>query len=117
MKRQRYWLYRRGGVYYLHDSETGKRETLETRDRREAERLRAARNETANKPALGLAMAKAYLAAYDPTLAEHTWRDAIAEFCARGKPQTRFRRERACQCKTFDLIRNKRLIETTPEDF
>jgi integrase len=61
-------------------------------------------------------MAKAYLAAYDPTLAEHTWRDVIAQLCARGKPQTRSRQVRACQSKPFDLIRHKRLIETAPED-
>ena len=53
MKRQRFWLYRRKGVYYPQNAKTGKRESLETRDRREAERLRASRNETANKPALG----------------------------------------------------------------
>jgi hypothetical protein len=117
MKRQRFWLYRRKGVYYVHDAETGKRESLNTRDKREAERLRAARNETADKPALGLAMAKAYLSAYDPTLTDRTWRDVITEFCSRGKPQTRLRQERACESLCFDLIRNKRLIETTPDDF
>lgn len=117
MKRQRFWLYRRDGVYYLHDAETGRRESLDTRDKREAERLRAARNETADKPALGLAMAKAYLAAYDPSLIGRIWRDVIAEFCGRGKLQTRLRQARACEGKCFDFIRNKRLIETTPDDF
>ena len=39
--KNRYRLYRRrmGGVFYVHDSETGKQESLGTRDRAEATTL------------------------------------------------------------------------------
>ena len=59
--KQRYWLFRRGSTFYLQDAQTGKKESLRTRDPRQAERLRAARNETAEKPLLGLTLGKAYL--------------------------------------------------------
>jgi len=61
--KQRFWLFRRGPVFYLEDSETGHKESLRTRDPREAERLRHARNETADRPQLGLTHGRAYLAA------------------------------------------------------
>ena len=39
MRKQRFWLYRRAGVFYLHDSETGVRESLATRRKQEAEQI------------------------------------------------------------------------------
>jgi len=50
MEKQRFWLYRREGIYYLHDSETRKRESLNTRNRREAEQIRVARNQASDHP-------------------------------------------------------------------
>src|SRR6185436_2578580 len=65
--KNRYRLYRRrmGGVFYVHDSETGKQESLGTRDRREAATLLNARNEAVRQPQLNLQIAKAYLAGTD----------------------------------------------------
>ena len=56
-------LYRRklGGVFYIHDSQTGKQESLGTRDRAEANTLLNARNESVRQPQLNLHVAKAYL--------------------------------------------------------
>src|SRR5882762_10140824 len=47
-------LYRRtlGGVFYVHDSETGKQESLGTRDRTEAMTLLNACNESVRQPQL-----------------------------------------------------------------
>lgn len=70
--KQRFWLFQRGAVFYVEDSETGKKEGLQTTDRKEAERLRMARNEAAERPFLGLALAKAYLSASDPALPKRT---------------------------------------------
>jgi hypothetical protein len=52
--KNRYRLYRRrmGGVFYVHDSETGKQESLGTRDRAEATTLLNARNESVRQPQL-----------------------------------------------------------------
>ena len=62
--KNRYRLYRRklGGALYIHDSETGKQESLGTRDRAEATTLLNAHNESIRLPQLNLHIAKAYLA-------------------------------------------------------
>ncbi|HUA39133.1 MAG TPA: hypothetical protein VMA35_12140 [Candidatus Sulfopaludibacter sp.] len=41
----------------------------------------------------------------------------MEEFCSVGKESTRLRRRRAVRSKAFAPIRNKKLIETTAEDF
>ena len=113
----RYWLFQRHGVFYLQDAHTRERESLRTRNRREAERIRDARNQAAERPNLGIAMAKAYLTAHDPLIAERTWQHVLDEFCTRGKPQTQAHRRRVAARKPFNLIRSQRLLETTAKDF
>lgn len=114
--KQRFWLFTRSGVFYLQDSVTGKKESLQTRDRKHAERLRSARNEAADKPLLGLSLGKAYLAAYDPMLVQRTWQLVMDEFLTRGKDSSRQRRERAMRCEVFNSLRDKKLVETTSDD-
>jgi integrase len=115
--KQRYWLFRRGSVYYLEDSATGEQKSLGTSNRQEAERIRAAKSEAEQRPQIGLALAKAYMAAYDPKLIERTWLIVMEQFCQTGKDSTRTRRERALRTKPFVLIRTKKIIETTADDF
>ena len=115
--KEKYWLCKRGRVFYLLDSETGHRASLRTTDRNEAERLAAAKKETRGKPALGLALAKAYASALDPLMPKRKWTDVMAEFCKRGKPQTQACRRRITGYHAFDPIRRKLLLETTAEDF
>jgi len=69
--KQRFRLYRRkrGGRFYVHDSLTGKQDSLGTSDRAEAWRLLHARNEAEQQPAVNLQIARAYLAASDPQVA------------------------------------------------
>ena len=64
MKHQ-YWLFRRNGIYYLQDAQTGSKESLHTGDRREAQRLRDARDDATQNPNLGLALAKAYFQRFE----------------------------------------------------
>ena len=78
--KKRYWLFKRAGIYYLQDVESRKKESLHTSDRKEAERLREARNEAAQRPHLGLTLAKAYLTAYDPEMLESTWTTVLNAF-------------------------------------
>ena len=61
MKR-RYILYRRkrGGMFYIEDTETRKQESTGTRNRAEATSLLNARNESIRQPHLNLQIAKAY---------------------------------------------------------
>jgi integrase len=115
--KNRFWLFRRSGVFYLEDSQTRKKESLRTRDRRETVRLRDARNDAAQNPNLGIALAKAYLSARDAKIAERTWQDVLDAFCARGKPQTQAHRKRVAGCKPFHFIRSRKLLETTAVDF
>jgi len=115
--KKRFVLYRRGGVYYLEDTEARRRVSLQTSNRDEAEKLVEARNETLQQSAFHLAMGRTYLAAADPQLVERTWQQVMDEFCSKGKDVTRQRRLRGIRRPPFDSIRNKKLIETTGDDF
>lgn len=113
----RFWLFRRNGVFYLQDAQTRHKESLHTRNRDEARRLRDARNDAADRPTLGIALAKAYLAGCDPALTERTWQAVMEQFCSRGNPETQADRRRVTNAKLFDRIRRRRLVETTAADF
>ena len=78
MKR-RFILYRRkrGGMFYLEDTETRKQESTGTRNRAEATSLLNARNESVRQPQLNLQIAKAYLAGTDSGVSKRTWQDAF----------------------------------------
>ena len=115
--KEKYWLCRRGNTFVSLDSETGKRESLRTHNKEEAKRLIEAKNNSVRQPAINLAIAKAYLAGADPKLMNRTWTLVMDEFCSVGKETTRQRRRRAVKSQTFNLIRNKKQIETTADDF
>ena len=61
-------LFRRGGVFYIEDTTTGKQTSLRTKDETEAKSLLNARNEAQRQPVLNLHLARAYLTASDPAL-------------------------------------------------
>ncbi len=113
----RYWLTRRGTTFYAMDSETGRRLSLRTTDRHEAEKMLHARNDVADKPRLGLALAKVYLEAYDPRMDARVWQDVMDEFSRRGGETTRLMRLRKLKRRVFDTIRTRKLVDTTAEDF
>lgn len=83
--KNRYWLIQHRGIYYALDSQSKKKASLRTRNKSEAQRLIAAKNETDRQPQLNLALARTYLTAHDSRQAERTWREVIAEFCTHGK--------------------------------
>ena len=116
MRKQRFWLYRRGGIYYIHDSETGERDSLHTRSKQEAEQIRSARNMTVARPVIGMSLAKAYLSSQDPKLLVRTWQDVVEDFCSRGKPQTQAHRRRLAKRRPQSLLLNMKLIETSADD-
>jgi hypothetical protein len=75
--KQRTRLYRRkGGIFYLHDSHSGKQTSLGTRERREAVELFSARLQAHRQAHLNLQLARTYLAATDPMVAMRTWQSA-----------------------------------------
>ena len=56
----KYTLFRRGEVFYIQDSATGKQTSLKTKDETEAKSLLNARNEAQRQPVLNLHLARAY---------------------------------------------------------
>jgi hypothetical protein len=90
--KNRYRLVRRAyGIYYSLDKENGRRESLETTNKIEAEKLLSAKNDTIQQPALNKGMAKVYLSAASPEFAQKTveetkagygFSDRVADFYA-----------------------------------
>jgi integrase len=113
----KYRLYRRrNGLFYSRDNSSQKQGTLRTSDRREAERLLHAMNESYRQPTLNLNLARAYLAAHDPKMAQRTWQAVMDEMATHGIPSTQARCARAFRSKSYDPIRNNPLVQTTGED-
>ena len=115
--KNRYRLYRRklGGVFYIHDSDTGKQESLGTRDRAEASTLLNARNESVRQPQLNLHIAKAYLAGTDSGVSTRTWQNALDAIVETKSGSTQDRWRRAARDAALDLIRDRVIIETQAE--
>src|SRR5919198_756219 len=93
--KQRYRLFlRRKSVFYAFDNLTKKLESLETKNRKEAERLVIAKNEALEQPAMNLSLAGVYLQHSDPLVAKRTWQHAMEEIVKtkRGPTQERWQR-------------------------
>ena len=115
--RPRCRLYRRRGIYYVHDHLTGKQQSLGTRSRKDALRLFAAKNEAHQQPVLNLQLARVYLTATDPALAVRTWNDVFLEIIKTKHGPTQIRWEVARKDHAFDLLRPLTLLETRSEHF
>lgn len=111
--KHRYRLFRRGwGTYYCEDRQTGKQETLRTRDKAEAYRLVAARNETEQQPAFSLHLPRVYWKAGNPAAASRTWQHVIDELLKLKSGNTLIRWRTASQDKALDPLRPLVLLET-----
>lgn len=110
----KYRLYRRrNGNFYWQENESKKQGTLRTTERREAERLLNAMNESHREPMLNLNLARAYLVAHDPKMATRTWQEVMDEMATHGIPTTHERCARGFRSKAYNPIRNKPLAQTT----
>jgi integrase len=107
---------RRNGVFYWQENDSSKQGTLRTSDRREAERLLNAMNESHRQPILNLNLARAYLAAHDPKMATRTWQAVMDEMATHGIPTTQQRCARGFRSRAYDPIRNKPIVQTTTAD-
>ena len=67
----------RGATFYSVDSETGKRTSLQTKDRDAAKQIVFAKNQAVKQPSINLQLAKAYLAGSDSGVATRTWQIAL----------------------------------------
>lgn len=110
--KQRYILFRRGGVFYCEDTDTRKQVSLRTKDEGEALTLLHAKNESVRQPILNLQIARTYLSATDPEIALRTWQAVMDEMVSDKKGPTLIRYQRAMQDGAFDLIRDIPILET-----
>ena len=110
-------MFRRNGIYYSQDSATGQQKSLRTRDEADALKLLNARNEAHRQPVLNLHLARAYLTASDPAFVERTWQTVMEQLQSRGKDSSRARYASVFKSPSFDGLRNKKLLETTADDF
>src|SRR5438552_7568760 len=116
--KQRYRVFLRPwGTYYFEDLVTGKQETLKTRDKNEAFRLVAARNENEEAPAFSLHLARVYWKAGDPAGASRTWQHVMDEIPKLKKGNTRSRWLTAIKDKAMDSVRDLVVLETHAEHF
>ena len=117
MQKQRYYLFRRGRVFYFQDAETGEQKSLHTQDAKSAEALFRAKIQAFEQPLMNLALAKVHLAAIDPQLSARRWSDLMQEVVGRcAKESTQKRYLRAIRSKPFNLIRERKIVETRAED-
>ena len=113
----KYRLYRRrNGVFYSQENDSQKQGTLRTSDKREAERLLNAMNESHREPTLNLNIARAYLVAHDPKMATRTWQAVMDEMAMHGIPTTQDRCARGFRSKAYDAIRDKPFVQTMSAD-
>ncbi|HEY0550228.1 MAG TPA: tyrosine-type recombinase/integrase [Verrucomicrobiae bacterium] len=115
--KSRYILFRRAGVYYSEDTQTGKQASLRTKDESEALTLLNSKNEAVRQPAMNLQIAQVYLHHADPTLSVRTWQHVMEQIIASKTGNTRERWEYAIRDKAFDSIRQRPLLQTTSEQF
>jgi hypothetical protein len=115
--KNRFLLYRRkqGGRFYVEDCETGKQQSLRTRDRAAATAIFHARNESFRQPYLNLQIAKAYRAGTDAGVTTRTWQHAFDAITETKLGSTQVRWQFAARQKAFDLIRHRVVLETQPE--
>lgn len=105
----------RGGMFYCVDKQTGKRQSLGTRNEDEAKQIVDAKNNATRQPVLNLQIAKAYLAGSDNGIAHRTWQQALDALTNSKKGGNRERWQRAGKDKEFNLIRHQVIIETQGE--
>jgi integrase len=115
--RQKYRMFRRGSVYWIQDNVTRKQESLGTKNRFEAQRLFAARNEAHRQPIINMQIARAYLLVGDPEATKRTWQSVMKEIVKLKQDETHRRWQTAIKDKAFDSIRDLPLIETRAEHF
>jgi integrase len=115
--RERFYIYRRRGIYYLQDSRSGKQQSLDTTEKKEALRLLEIKRQATESSTFNQIMLKTCLTTQDPLLAIRTWQNVMDQMKTHGRASTRLRCDRAMRSKELSSLKNIKLIETTAEDF
>lgn len=104
-------------MYYLQDARTGKQQSLETKNRHEAQRLLEIKRQASADSAFNQIILKTCLITQDRLLTKRTWQTVMDQIQTHGKESSKCRYVRAMKAKAFDGLRNVKLVETTAEDF
>jgi len=106
----------RGNAFYCVDTQTGRRTSLRTAHREDAEQVVLAKNQALRQPSLNLQIARAYLAGSDSGVSTRTWSMALEALIQTKRGSTRDRWVRASQDKALAPLLPKLIIETRAEE-
>jgi integrase len=115
--KQRFYLFRRCGTYYLQDARTNQQRSLDTKDRSTAVRMLEIKRQADTHDGFNQILLKTCLTTSDSMLTKRTWADVMAEMKTHGREPTRIRCERAMNCSAFKSLQHIKLVDTRAEDF
>lgn len=107
----------RNGMFYCKDTLTGSRTSLETKDRKEADRLVKHKNEALKNPHINRKIGMAYLSTVDSKLATRTWDDVMQDIIQDKSGPTRKRWDCAIKDSALHFLKDKVVVATLAEDF
>jgi hypothetical protein len=113
--RKKYRLFLRGTVFWCQNNDTGKQESLGTKERAVAERLLHAKNEAHEQPIINLQIARAYLMVGDAEAGTRSWQNVMDEIVKLKTDATLRRWETATKDRALDGLRALPLLETRAE--
>lgn len=105
----------RGSTFYCFDTQSGKRTSLQTKDRDAARQIVFAKNQSLRQPSINLQLAKAYLSGSDSGVTTRTWQHALTTLVETKHGSTKERWLRAAKETALDGIQNRIIIETQAE--
>lgn len=105
----------RGNTFYCVDSASGRRTSLQTEIRREAQRLVDAKNEAENQPALNLQIAKAFMIGADSAMGKRIWGEALGTLTENKQGANRDRWQRASKDKALASLLPRLIVKTRAE--
>lgn len=102
-------------MFYCVDKTTGKRISLQTINRDEAQQIIEAKNQAQRQPVLNLQIAKAYLAGSDNGITTRTWQNALESLASTKQGANQHRWRTAAKDKAYIPLLSRVLIETPGE--
>ncbi len=110
-------MFLRGTTYWCQNNQTGKQESLATKDKTQAQHLLHIKNQPHQLAGLNIQIGRAYLLGSDPQFATRTWQMVMDCIINRHDGPTKIRWVTAAKSKSFDAIRHLILTDTKADDF
>ena len=109
---EQYWMFRRNGIYYVQDKQSGQQKSLKTRDKAEARQMLAGKNQATEQPQMNMAMARIYLSFKSKEILSRTWDDVMHEMEQAYHGPSLKRWQRQMRSAPFQSLRKLKLLET-----